>query len=485
MIKLSNLVLDEIKLSIKEKSILVKGLSTDSRSIRKGYLFAVLTNNANLYIDEAIKKGAKVLLVNSDLYHTYSDLEDIVVLNHASPSELYGRFCARYYKLNFENIVAVTGTNGKTSVAWFVNNIWHKIGIKSASIGTLGVFDGKNIYKTDLTTPNIDLIYEQLAYLNKNNFKNVIIEASSHGIDQNRIGGLSISIAAITTLSRDHLDYHLSYKNYKMAKLKLFSKVSKNGLAIINDSIKEYKEFEEIALKNKLKILKVGQKYNSDLSYQIKVLKTGEQLVKVHYKNFKDSFSTNLIGGFQVNNLITSMAILLETGVPFNTLINSMKDISSPPGRMEYICNVNQARIFVDFAHTPDALKNVLLESRPHTNNKLCIVFGCGGDRDKGKRSMMGKIANEYADIIYITDDNPRNEDPKIIRNEIISKCPNAIEEPDRKKAIMLAISNLKKGDLLLVLGKGHEDTQEINNRLIYFNDKNEILDFVQESNYE
>ena len=324
-----------------------------------------------------------------------------------------------------------------------------------------------------------------MAYLNKNNFKNVIIEASSHGIDQNRIGGLSISIAAITTLSRDHLDYHLSYKNYKMAKLKLFSKVSKNGLAIINDSIKEYKEFEEIALKNKLKILKVGQKYNSDLSYQIKVLKTGEQLVKVHYKNFKDSFSTNLIGGFQVNNLITSMAILLETGVPFNTLINSMKDISSPPGRMEYICNVNQARIFVDFAHTPDALKNVLLESRPHTNNKLCIVFGCGGDRDKGKRSMMGKIANEYADIIYITDDNPRSEDPKIIRNEIISKCPNAIEEPDRKKAIMLAISNLKKGDLLLVLGKGHEDTQEINNRLIYFNDKNEILDFVQESNYE
>ena len=181
-----------------------------------------------------------------------------------------------------------------------------------------------------------------MAYLNKNNFKNVIIEASSHGIDQNRIGGLSISIAAITSLSRDHLDYHLSYKNYKMAKLKLFSKVSKNGLAIINDSIKEYKEFEEIALKNKLKILKVGQKNNSDLSYQIKVLKNGEQLVKVHYKNFKDFFSTNLIGGFQVNNLITSMAILLETGVPFNTIINSMKDISSPPGRMEYICNVNQ-----------------------------------------------------------------------------------------------------------------------------------------------
>ena len=207
------------------------------------------------------------------------------------------------------------------------------------------------------------------------------------------------------------------------------------------------------------------------------------QHVKVIYKHYEDSFSSDLIGEFQINNLITSMAILLETGVPFNFLMDNIKNITSPPGRMEYICNFKGARIYVDFAHTPDALENVLISSRPYVNRNLCIVFGCGGGQDKGKRSLMGSIAHKYADVIYVTDDNPRNENPKAIRNNILDKCPNAIEKPDRKKAIILAINNLRKGDVLFVLGKGHEETQQIKNNNKYFSDKNEILNFIKESN--
>ena len=485
MIKLSRLVLEDLKLNAYEKSLALSGLSSDSRSIKKGYLFAAISNDSNLYVEDAINKGAIIILTNNEFSQNYINLTDTLVLNHSNPRELYGKLCARFYQLKFDNLVAVTGTNGKTSVAWIVNNFWHKIGIKSASIGTLGVFDGKTISKTTLTTPNIDEMYKNLAHLKNNNFKNIIIEASSHGIDQNRIGGLNISIVAITSLSRDHLDYHLSYKNYKSAKLKLFSNIPKNGVAIINDSIKEYKEFVKTALKNNLKIVRVGKKDNSDLFYDTQILDNGMQHVKVIYKNYENSFSSDLIGEFQINNLITSMAILLETKVPFNFLMDNIKNITSPPGRMEHICNFKGARIYVDFAHTPDALENVLISSRPYINRNLCIVFGCGGDRDKGKRSLMGSIAHKYADVIYVTDDNPRNENPKTIRNNIITKCPNAIEEPDRKQAIILAINNLKKGDVLFVLGKGHEETQQIKNNNKYFSDKNEILNFIKESNYD
>ena len=485
MVKLSRLILEDLELNTYEKNIELSGLSSDSRNIKKDYLFAAISNDSNLYIEEAINKGAIIILTNNEFSQNYINLTDTLVLNHSNPRELYGKLCARFYQLKFDNLVAVTGTNGKTSVAWIVNNFWHKIGIKSASIGTLGVFDGKTISKTTLTTPNIDEMYKNLAHLKNNNFKNIIIEASSHGIDQNRIGGLNISIVAITSLSRDHLDYHLSYKKYKSAKLKLFSNVPKNGVAIINDSIKEYKEFVETALKNNLKIVKVGKKNNSDFFYDTQILDNGMQHVKVIYKNYENSFSSDLIGEFQINNLITSMAILLETKVPFNFLMDNIKNITSPPGRMEHICNFKGARIYVDFAHTPDALENVLISSRPYINRNLCIVFGCGGDRDKGKRSLMGSIAHKYADVIYVTDDNPRNENPKTIRNNIITKCPNAIEEPDRKQAIILAINNLKKGDVLFVLGKGHEETQQIKNNNKYFSDKNEILNFIKESNYD
>tara|TARA_B100000686_G_scaffold89006_2_gene95676 strand:- start:5101 stop:6576 length:1476 start_codon:yes stop_codon:yes gene_type:complete len=484
MIKLSNLISEDINFKINIENLFIKGISSDSRKLEKGFLFASLTENSDLYIKNAIKKGAVALLLNKKDYKKYLGIKDIGIIAVKNPREFYGILCSNFYNLKFNHIVAVTGTNGKTSVVWMVNSFWNKIGIKSAFIGTLGVFDNNKIYKTDLTTPSIDQIYLNLMELQKKNFKNVIIEASSHGIHQNRIGGLNISIAVITSLSRDHLDYHKNFTNYKKAKLRLFETIPSNGLAIINDSIKEYKEFIKASKNNNLKIVTVGENKTSDWYYKIKHYKDNRQEIEVINKNKKRNFFTNIIGKFQINNLITSMAILNETGVSFKTLIENIDKVSVPPGRLEYIGKTKEStEIFIDYAHTPDALKNVLLSVRPYVKKNLCIVFGCGGDRDKGKRSIMGKIAYKHADIIYVTDDNPRNEDAKKIRRHIIANCPNAIEVANRKNAITKAIHHCKKGDILLILGKGHEETQEINNNFKHFSDKEEVYKIIGSDN--
>ena len=479
MIKLSNLISEEVNFNINIDNLFIKGMSSDSRSLKKGYLFAVLSKKTDLYVKSALKKGAVALLLNKKDYKNYLDLKNIGIIAVDNPREFYGILCSKFYNLKFENIVAVTGTNGKTSVAWIVNSFWQKLGIKSVSIGTLGIFDGHTIYKTDLTTPSIDQIYSSLRKLEKKGYKNVIIEASSHGIDQHRIGGLNISIVAITSLSRDHLDYHGTFSAYKKTKINLFETIPKNGVAIINDSIKEFKEFKKASKTNSLKVVKVGTNKTSDWFYKIKSIKE-KQEIEIVYKGVKSIIYTNLIGNYQINNLITSMAILIESGISFNDIVNNVKNIKSPPGRLEYISSSKGAKIYVDYAHTPDALKNVLLSVRTFVRERLCIVFGCGGDRDKGKRPLMGTIAHNYADIVYVTDDNPRNENPKNIRKEVISGCPNAIEISDRSLAIASAIKCLKSGDMLLVLGKGHEEIQIFNNKLIQFNDKKEILKILK-----
>jgi len=479
MIKLSDLISKEVNFNINIENLFINGISSDSRSLKKGFLFAALSENNDLYIKSAIKKGAVALLLNKKIYKNYSGLKNIGIIVVDNPKEFYGILCSKYYNLKFENVVAVTGTNGKTSVAWMVNSFWHKIGIKSVSIGTLGIYDGNKTYKTDLTTPSIDQIYLNLVDLEKKGFKNVVIEASSHGIHQNRIGGLNISIAAITSLSRDHLDYHETFDDYKRTKLNLFEKLPKNGIAIINDSINEHKEFEKVSKNNKLKVIKVGTNKTSDWFYKIRSF-IEKQEIEIVYKGKKSKIYTNLIGNYQISNLITSIAILTESGISFDDIIKHIDSIQSPPGRLEYIASSNGAKIYIDYAHTPDALKNVLLSIRPYVSKRLCIVFGCGGDRDKGKRPVMGKIAYNYADIVYITDDNPRSEDPKNIRNDIITSCPNAVEVSDRSLAIASAVKCLKNGDLLLVLGKGHEETQIFNNNIKYFSDKKEILKILK-----
>ena len=474
MTKLHSLISQKTIKKYQISNLLINGITCDSRKVKKGYIFAVFkgsNKNGINYISQAIEKGASAILIDEkDLKKTKSFVE-VTIIPSAIPRKKYAQICNKFANYNFDNIIGVTGTNGKTSVAWFVNKLTKLLGEDSASIGTLGV-DHNSIKKNNsLTTPESEVLISSLNKLNCKNVKNIIIEASSHGLEQYRLEGINFNIVVITTLSRDHLDYHKTFNDYKRAKLKLFSEVSNKGVAIINQCIPQYKEFIEAAKSNNLKIITIGNSISSNWKYKVKNINFNEQEVEIIFDKIKTTIFTKLIGEFQVNNLVTAISILVEMGFTRDRIDKLISKIKAPPGRLELIKNIKGANIYIDYAHTPEALENVLISIRPHVKNRLYLIFGCGGDRDKGKRPLMGAIANKYADEIIITDDNPRYEDPNVIRNQIISFCPNSREIADRTKAINFVINNLVKGDALLVAGKGHENTQEINGKFIKFND--------------
>jgi UDP-N-acetylmuramoyl-L-alanyl-D-glutamate--2,6-diaminopimelate ligase len=467
---ISNKVINKYQIS----NLLIKGITCDSRKVKKGYIFAVFkgfNKNGINYINQAIEKGASAILIDEkDLKAIKKSLE-VTIIPSSTPRKKYALICNKFSNYDFDNIIGVTGTNGKTSVAWFVNKLTKLLGVDCASIGTLGVDHNSIKNNNSLTTPESEVLISHLNNLYYKNVKNIIIEASSHGLDQFRLEGINFNIVVITTLSRDHLDYHKTFDDYKRAKLKLFSDVSNTGVAIINECIPKYKEFIEAAKSNNLKIITIGNSISSNWKYKIKNVNFNEQEIEVTFDKVKTTIFTGLIGKFQINNLVTAISILVEMGFKRDRIDKLISKLKAPPGRLEFIKNIKGANIYIDYAHTPDALENVLISIRPHVKNKLYLVFGCGGDRDKGKRPLMGEIANTYADEIIITDDNPRYEDPKTIRNQIVSFCPNSREIANRTKAINFAINNLEKGDVLLVVGKGHENTQEIKGKFLKFND--------------
>jgi len=475
MLKLYNLIPNEVIKQYKINNIFIKGITCDSRKIKKGYIFAAfhgVQDTGTNYINEAIYKGAVAILIHKKDYKNISNINNIEIIPLVLPRKLYSVICNKFSKYNFKNIVGVTGTNGKTSVAWFVNSLTKLSGVKSASIGTLGIHHKSITRNNNLTTPESELIVSHLNQLYSKKVENIIIEASSHGLDQYRLDGVSFNIVAITSFTRDHLDYHKSFNNYKKAKLRLFSEVvNKKGTAIINENIPHYKDFIKTSKSNNLKVITIGKSSFSNWKYSKINTYKNNQTIELIYKNKKTIIFSKLIGDFQINNLITAIAIMVEMGFKREKIEKFIHKLKAPPGRLQFIKNKNGADIYVDYAHTPDALENVLLSLRPYVKNKLHLVFGCGGNRDIGKRKKMGTIANKYADNIIITDDNPRYEDAKSIRYQIIKSCPNGIEIADRLKAIAIAINNLKKGDVLLVAGKGHENIQEIKGNFLDFND--------------
>ena len=474
MTKLHSLISDKIIKKYQIKNLLIKGITCDSRKVKKGYIFAVFkgfNKNGINYINQAIKKGASAILIDEKDLKKIKNSIEVTLIPSPTPRKKYSLICNKFANYDFDNIIGVTGTNGKTSVAWFVNKLTNLLGVNCASIGTLGV-DHNSIKKNNsLTTPESEVLISSLNSLYYKNVKNIIIEASSHGLDQYRLEGIHFNIVVITTLSRDHLDYHKTFKDYKIAKLKLFSDASNKGVAIINECVPQYKDFIKAAKRNNLKIITIGNSLSANWKYKIKNININEQEVEVTFNNIKTTIFTNLIGKYQINNLVTAISILMEMGFKRDRIDKLISKIKSPPGRLQLIEDIKGANIYIDYAHTPDALENVLISIRPHVKNRLYLVFGCGGDRDKGKRPLMGEIASKYADEIIITDDNPRYESSKAIRNQIISSCPNSREIADRAKAIAFAIKNLDKGDTLLVVGKGHENTQEINGKLLKFTD--------------
>jgi len=483
MVKLYNLISDQIIKKYNINDISINGITCDSRKIKKGYIFAVfrgVNRNGLNYINEAIRKGAVALLIDKKDIQNINCFSKIEIIPSSLPRKKYALICNEFNNYQFNNIIGVTGTNGKTSVAWFVNKLTKLLGIKSASIGTLGIDYNVGLKKNSLTTPESEEIVSALNELYVKKVKHIIIEASSHGLAQYRLDGVNFNIIAITSLSRDHLDYHKTFKAYKIAKLRLFSEVSNQGIAIINKCVPDYKDFIEVAKSNNLKVITIGSSVSANWKYKINNINNGIQEIEVIFNKVKTKVYSNLIGSFQINNLITAISIMVEMGFRREKIEKLISKLKAPPGRLELIQRKKGANIYIDYAHTPDALENVLVAIRPYIKNKLYLVFGCGGDRDKGKRQLMGKIAYNYADEIIITDDNPRYEDSSIIRKQIMDFCPNSTEISDRTKAISKAINSLKKGDALLIAGKGHEMVQEINGKFLKYNDADVIKKIIR-----
>lgn len=458
----------------------VTGITADSREVESGYLFAALYGTAvdgRNFIEEAAQKGAVAIL--TDKSYVAEDCS-IPCFREDNPRQVLARLASRFYGAEPKTMSAVTGTNGKTSVAHFTRAIWRAMGFEAASIGTLGVILPDTTLPLNYTTPEPVLLHKMLTYLVGQGIDHAVIEASSHGLDQYRLDGARIISAAFTNLTRDHLDYHHSSEDYLLAKIGLISRVlDQNGTAVLNADAEVYPAFLRAANDRAVKVLTYGR-----AGEQIKLLNIAPnnagQLITVDIFGKVQEIQLPLAGEFQVMNALCALGLVIGAGGDAVAATRALAGISNVPGRLELVARLaNNATIYVDYAHSPDALETVLEAVRSHGNGRIHVVFGCGGDRDKGKRPEMGRIAGLYADHVIVTDDNPRSEDPARIRAEIIVACPEAQNIPDRHDAIEVAIKGLQSDDILVVAGKGHEEGQVTGTKTVPFNDKSVIQKIV------
>ena len=445
-----------------------RNFSINSKKVKKNDIFFAINGSkqsGNLYSSEALSKGAFKVVTSQNIKNkNYLIVENV--------RKFLAEACSVKYKEKPNNIIAVTGTNGKSSVAFFYFQILKNVKIKSAVIGTLGIFYKNKFKKTNLTTPDVITIHRELNFLKKNKIDNVCLEASSHGLHQKRLDCINLKAGIFTNFTQDHLDYHKNLNSYLKAKLYLFSSLlKKDSYAIIDTDIPEYSVLNKICKKRKIKILSFGSKGNT-LKLISHYFLGKQQIIKINFLNKIYNIRVDLIGDFQIKNLFAAiLASYLSIENP-DKIINSLSKIRSATGRMQYVGNKKKSPVVVDYAHTPDALKKSLKTLAKQFNKKVDVVFGCGGNRDNGKRYKMGKIADQYASKIYLTNDNPRFENPISIIKQIKKGCPRSRIIPDRKIAIKSAIKNLKSDSILLIAGKGHENYQIINNKKKYFSDQ-------------
>ena len=459
------------------RRISIRGVAFDSRKVKKGYIFFAIEGNKTSgakFINEALLKGASAIISNKKIkYKNYKTPLFLVKNVRKKLTETISKF----YKIKPKNIVAVTGTNGKSSVADFFYQILNLNNLRVASIGTLGIISKKYKKKTNLTSIDPLSLHKNLEILGRNKINNIILEASSHGLEQRRLDNLNIKTGIFTNLSHDHLDYHRSIKSYFNSKMYLFKNLlNKKSNIITDEKNKEFKIIKNIADKRKIKKITIGTN-----SGNIKILnnkyKGKKQIVKISSGSKIFFLEIPLIGFFQVKNLLMAILAASTCGLSINKIFHQVHKIKPVSGRLECIKSLNNSsKIILDFAHTPEALEQSLIALKKQFNKEIIIVFGCGGERDKKKRFQMGKIAKKYCRKIFITDDNPRNENPKKIRNTIIRACRSkAVNIGNRKKAIKTAINELESNEILLVAGKGHEKTQDYGKKIINFSDKKVI----------
>ncbi len=458
----------------------VTGVTADSRKVGEGTLFCALPGTSidgRDFIPQALAKGAAAILAPDDT--AAMDSAEALLVKVSDVRRAYALAAKAFYGAQPKTCVAITGTNGKTSVATFCRQIFSLLGHKSASMGTLGVVksdaDGTETAVTGpgLTTPDAADMARHLADLAHDGVTHLALEASSHGIDQRRLDGVSLTAAGFTNLTQDHLDYHATMDAYRSAKLRLFEQLLPRGkTAVLNADSDSYNAFAAMSILSGASVMSVGER-GRGLALTGRDLTVDGQILYIEHHGRKYETKLPLAGLFQASNALVAAGLCIAAGEDAGEVIHALSRLKGARGRLERVgAKRNAAEIYVDYAHTPDGLETVLKALRPHTQGKLVTVFGCGGDRDRGKRPLMGAIADRLADRAIVTDDNPRSEDPATIRAEVLAGMgAGAIEIGDRKKAIFEAVAGLKTGDVLVVAGKGHEQGQIVGDKILPFDD--------------
>lgn len=450
------------------------GIASDSRKVTPGALFVAVPGtkaDGLAFVPQALEKGA-VAVMAERAADVPAGVAMIVVPNVRRALALAA---AAFYPRQPSTIAAVTGTSGKTSVAAFTRQIWAALGFNAASMGTVGVVSEKTNTYGSLTTPDPIELHKMLDRLAGEGVTHLAFEASSHGLDQHRLDGVRVAAGAFTNLSRDHLDYHPSIEAYLAAKLRLFSDlVAAGGTAVIDTDDCYAGQVVASAKARGLKIMTVGET-GEGIRLVAGRIDGFAQRVTLAHAGREYSIRLPLVGGFQVHNAAVAAGLCIATGAAPARVFAALDHLEGAKGRLELAGTRNGAPIFIDYAHKPDALQKALDALRPYTTGKLVVVFGAGGDRDKGKRPIMGRIAAENADRVIVTDDNPRSEEPAMIRAEILAAAKGATEIGDRAQAIRTAIVGLGKGDVLLIAGKGHETGQIVGDRVLPFSDHDAV----------
>ncbi len=456
----------------------VTGLALDSRAVRPGYLFAALPGSqvhGAEFIPYALRMGAAAILTDAQgaagAEGTLAG-SDAVLVVVPDPRLALAQAAARWFDAQPEVAVAVTGTNGKSSVASFTRQIWAALGREAANLGTTGV-EGAFSAPLAHTTPDTLTLHRLLAEMSAAGVTHLAMEASSHGLDQRRLDGVQLAAAAFTNFSQDHLDYHGTMEAYFAAKAGLFTRVLPGGgAAVINLDDAKGPLLAALAAGRGQRVLGVGRSAGADLAIEAQRFDAAGQELRFRWQGTEHHVRLGLIGGFQAHNALVAAGLTLACAERPEAVFAALERLRTVRGRMDLAARrANGAAVYVDYAHTPDALATALAALRPHVMGRILVVFGAGGDRDRGKRPLMGRAAIKGADVVIVTDDNPRNENPADIRAEILQGCPGATEVGDRAEAILRGVDALGPGDALLIAGKGHERGQTVGEQVFPFDD--------------
>jgi UDP-N-acetylmuramoyl-L-alanyl-D-glutamate--2,6-diaminopimelate ligase len=456
----------------------ITGIAVDSRAVRAGFLFAALpgTNlHGGAFIQYALRmKAAAILTDRAGAAMARAELagSDAALIIAEDPRQALACAAALWFGRQPEVLVAVTGTNGKTSVATFTRQIWAEMGLEACNIGTTGV-EGAFTAPSGHTTPEPITLHRLLSDMAAAGVSHAAMEASSHGLEQRRLDGVTLKAAAFTNLTQDHLDYHAGFEEYFAAKAGLFTRVLPDeGTAVINFDDAHGAQIAAIARDRGQAIIGVGKAAAADLRILGQRFDASGQDLRFSWKGTAHMARLSLIGGFQAANVLAACGLAIGAGADADAVFATLPRLTTVRGRMQLAAvRANGATAFVDYAHTPDAVATALRALRPHVIGRIIVVLGAGGDRDRGKRPLMGQAAAENADVVFVTDDNPRSEDPAVIRAAVLAACPDATEIGDRAEAILRGVDALGPGDALLIAGKGHETGQTVGDAVYPFDD--------------